>query len=103
MMNMSDLYLERLLPLWIIVALVAGCTPATPPLTPTLLPTPTLIITPTPTQTPTLTPTANPLEFDGEAAFAHVVAQTEFGFRPTGSEAGWATGDYIISYLEEQG
>ena len=44
-----------------------------------------------------------PLVFDGEAAFAHVVAQTEFGFRPTGSEAGWATGDYIISYLEEQG
>jgi Zn-dependent M28 family amino/carboxypeptidase len=43
------------------------------------------------------------LVFDGEVAFAHVVAQTEFGFRPTGSEAGWATGDYIISYLEEQG
>jgi Zn-dependent M28 family amino/carboxypeptidase len=41
--------------------------------------------------------------FDGEAAFAHVVAQTEFGFRPTGSEAGWATGNYIISYLEGQG
>jgi glutaminyl-peptide cyclotransferase len=47
--------------------------------------------------------TPDPLVFDGEAAFAHVVAQTELGFRPTGSEAGWATGDYIISYLEEQG
>jgi len=44
-----------------------------------------------------------PVMFDGEAAFAHVVAQTELGFRPSGSEAGWATGDYIISYLEEQG
>jgi len=41
--------------------------------------------------------------FDGEAAYAHVVAQCDLGFRPTGSEAGWATGDYIISYLEEQG
>ena len=44
-----------------------------------------------------------PLMFDGEAALGHVVAQIEFGFRPTGSEAGWATSDYIIAYLEEQG
>ncbi|MEE8389529.1 MAG: M28 family peptidase, partial [Anaerolineae bacterium] len=44
-----------------------------------------------------------PLVFDGEAAYAHVTAQCDLGFRPTGSEAGWATGDYIISYLEEQG
>jgi len=44
-----------------------------------------------------------PLVFDGEAAYAHVEAQCDLGFRPTGSEAGWATGDYIISYLEEQG
>jgi glutaminyl-peptide cyclotransferase len=44
-----------------------------------------------------------PLVFDGQAAYAHVVAQCDLGFRPTGSEAGWATGDYIISYLEEQG
>jgi len=44
-----------------------------------------------------------PLVFDGEAAYAHVVAQCDLGFRPTGSEAGRATGDYIISYLEEQG
>lgn len=44
-----------------------------------------------------------PLVFDGEAAYAHVEAQCDLGFRPTGSEAGWATGDYIIFYLEEQG
>ena len=44
-----------------------------------------------------------PLVFDGAAAYAHVEAQCDFGFRPTGSEEGWATGDYIISYLEEQG
>jgi glutaminyl-peptide cyclotransferase len=44
-----------------------------------------------------------PVVFDGEAAYAHVVAQCDLGFRPTGSEAGWATGDYIISHLQEQG
>jgi glutaminyl-peptide cyclotransferase len=44
-----------------------------------------------------------PLVFDGEMAYEHVVAQCDLGFRPTGSEAGWANGDYIISYLEEQG
>ena len=44
-----------------------------------------------------------PLVFDGDMAYAHVEAQCDLGFRPTGSEAGWATGDYIISYLEEQG
>jgi len=43
------------------------------------------------------------LVFDGAAAYAHVEAQCDLGFRPTGSDAGWATGDYIISYLEEQG
>lgn len=40
------------------------------------------------------------LVFDGEVAYEHVVAQCDIGFRPTGSEAGWATGDYIISELE---
>lgn len=46
---------------------------------------------------------SEPLTFDGEMAYAHVEAQCDLGFRPTGSEAGWATGDYIISYLKEQG
>jgi glutaminyl-peptide cyclotransferase len=46
---------------------------------------------------------AEPRAFDGEQAYAHVLAQCDLGFRPTGSEAGWATGDYIISRLEEQG
>jgi Zn-dependent M28 family amino/carboxypeptidase len=48
-------------------------------------------------------PSPAPLVFDGQAAYAHVVAQCDLGFRPTGSEAGWATGDYIVSYLVEQG
>lgn len=47
--------------------------------------------------------TPGPLVFDGEAALAHVRAQCDLGFRPSGSPAGWATGDYIISALEEQG
>jgi glutaminyl-peptide cyclotransferase len=46
---------------------------------------------------------SEPLLFDGEVAYTHVVAQCDLGFRPTGSEAGWATGDYIIAYLEAQG
>lgn len=44
-----------------------------------------------------------PLLFDGEAAYEHVVAQCDLGFRPTGSEAGWATGDYVIAQLQQQG
>jgi len=56
-----------------------------------------------PEPTPTPTPTPEPLVFDGEAAYAHVLAQCDLGFRPTGSEAGWATGDYIMAQLEAQG
>jgi len=48
-------------------------------------------------------PGPEPLVFDGQAAYAHVQAQCDLGFRPTGSEAGWATGDYIIAQLEAQG
>jgi Zn-dependent M28 family amino/carboxypeptidase len=44
-----------------------------------------------------------PLAFDGEAAYEHVVAQCDLGFRPPGSEALRATGDYIIAELEEHG
>jgi len=44
-----------------------------------------------------------PLLFDGQAAYAHVEAQCDLGFRPTGSPAWRATGDYIISELEDQG
>ena len=44
-----------------------------------------------------------PLTFNGDTAFQHVLAQVAFGARPTGSEAGWATGDYIATMLEEAG
>jgi Zn-dependent M28 family amino/carboxypeptidase len=41
--------------------------------------------------------------FDGEEAYAHVQAQLEFGYRPTGSLASIVTGDYIIGELESLG
>lgn len=40
-------------------------------------------------------------EFDGQRAYAHVLAQEALGPRPTGSQAGWATGDYIIQQLKD--
>ncbi|CAG0936144.1 Aminopeptidase YwaD [Thermoflexales bacterium] len=47
-------------------------------------------------------PTPRPT-FSGEEAYKHVIAQTDFGARPTGSEAGWKTGDYIIVQLKRSG
>jgi Zn-dependent M28 family amino/carboxypeptidase len=43
------------------------------------------------------------LAFDGQRAYQHALAQCEQGPRPSGSEAGWATGDYIIQQLEKAG
>jgi Zn-dependent M28 family amino/carboxypeptidase len=45
----------------------------------------------------------SPSTFDGALAYEHVVAQCDLGFRPPGSEAGRATGDYIIDQLEARG
>ncbi len=71
--------------------------PTATPVPPTVTPVP-------PTATP-VPPTATPapLIFDGEVAYEHVLAQCDFGFRPTGSDAWRATGDYIIAELEAQG
>ena len=41
--------------------------------------------------------------FDGARAYEHVLAQEAIGVRPTGSQAGWQTGDYIIEQLEAAG
>jgi Zn-dependent M28 family amino/carboxypeptidase len=41
--------------------------------------------------------------FDGERALQYALDQCEIGPRPPGSEAGWATGDYIITQLEVSG
>jgi hypothetical protein len=57
-----------------------------------------------PSPTPTALPaTPEPLQFDGQEAYGHVLAQEVLGPRPTGSQAGWATGDYIIQRLTELG
>jgi glutaminyl-peptide cyclotransferase len=55
-------------------------------------------------------PTPNPLattpvslQFEGGLAYEYVLAQEALGPRPTGSQAGWATGDYIIEQLESLG
>jgi Zn-dependent M28 family amino/carboxypeptidase len=63
-------------------------------------PTPTEAASPTPSAQP---PPATTPQFDGQRAYEFVVQQTEFGFRPTGSRAGWSTGDWIIAELEEAG
>ncbi len=52
-------------------------------------------------QTPGLVPTS--ALFEGDKAYRHLLAQVELGPRPTGSAAGWATGDFIIAELEKAG
>ncbi len=100
----------------------AAAPSATPkPITPSRLPSPSReadIATPSHTSAPspplaTQTPvpqsptppvaTLEPLRFDGAQAYEHVLAQEALGPRPTGSQAGWATGDYIVAQLERLG
>ncbi len=57
---------------------------------------------------PYLRPLVAPLlsrggQFDGEAAYRHVLAQTEFGPRPTGSAANRQTAEYFIAQLQQFG
>jgi glutaminyl-peptide cyclotransferase len=52
---------------------------------------------------PPPTPTPLPRRFSGEIAYRHVLAQTELGARPTGSDANLKTGDYIAEQLKEAG
>jgi glutaminyl-peptide cyclotransferase len=77
----------------LVICFAACSTLASEPPTPTSFPTPLLTFTPTPA----------PLVFEGEAAYEHVAAQCDFGFRPSGSQALRATGDYIIAELERLG
>lgn len=59
---------------------------------------------PTSTPLPTLTSTpARPTVFDGDSAYKWVTAQTDFGYRPAGSENNIRTGDWIIEMLEKEG
>lgn len=53
---------------------------------------------------PEPTPTPEPvLVFEGESALALAEKQCDFGPRPTGSAAGWRTGDWVIEQLEAAG
>ena len=52
---------------------------------------------------PTPTPIAKAEKFDGQAAFQYVLAQMAIGSRPTGTEAGRKTGDYIGEQLRKCG
>lgn len=79
---------------------------ATPSLTPTPRPTATATAAPTftsPPADPTEAGSSSTLSFDGDSAYQQVLAQVAIGPRPTGSEAGWATGDFIIEELEKLG
>jgi len=67
------------------------------PINPTLTP---AAPAPTPTTAP---PVTSELAFNGDLAYQHVLAQIQIGPRPTGSEAGWATGDFIMAELEKAG
>lgn len=49
-----------------------------------------------------IVPTPRPA-FSGDEAYRHVLAQTDLGPRPTGSDAGWQTGEYIIAQLKRSG
>jgi glutaminyl-peptide cyclotransferase len=90
----------------LVPTLSSGPAPAPAPTTnapsPTIQPTPIPAPVITPTIAPTPTPSAS-LRFDGQKAYAQVLAQVAFGPRPTGSPQGWATGDYIIQQLEALG
>jgi len=55
-----------------------------------------------PLASPLAAPTPRP-PFSGESAYQYVLAQMAFGPRPTGTEAGRKTGDYIIAQLKQSG
>ncbi len=108
----------RLKARWLELALLAGFVGlvvwlgfAVAPVVRSMLPTPTSVVEPSPTATapstpeptPVPTPTASAGKFDGQRALQHVQAQMSIGPRPTGSDAGRKTGDYIVAQLREQG
>ena len=71
---------------------------------PIAVPSPTATTATSPLAVPTM-PSTNPddLAFDGDSAYNFVLEQCDLGARPTGSVAGWATGNYLIAQLEGMG
>lgn len=68
----------------------------------TPLPTSTSLLSTVSAVTTTASLTAA-LTFNGDTAYQQVLGQVALGPRPTGSEAGWATGDYILAELQKTG
>jgi glutaminyl-peptide cyclotransferase len=90
------------------VNVAAAVSPAASTNTPTAAPAvtaaPTVALTVTPTVTAEAVITAQAsLQFDGVQAYQFVLDQAALGPRPTGSKAGWKTGDYISQQLEALG
>jgi hypothetical protein len=81
----------------------AGARPA-PTRTPMARPAPTSGTAATAVPAASATAGGSPtLTFNGQKAYEQARAQVDLGPRPTGSEAGWATGDYILERLKELG
>jgi glutaminyl-peptide cyclotransferase len=80
-----------------------GPTATSTSLAPIVTPRATAIPPPTPTTVITAAVTTTDLKFDGGRAYQFVLDQVAIGPRPTGSEAGWKTGDYIIEQLKTLG
>jgi len=83
-------------PAAVAISPISTPTPSPPTSTPMLTLTSTLPVTPE-------LGSSSALTFNGETAYQHVLAQVAYGPRPTGSEAGWATGDFILATLEQAG
>lgn len=93
----------RLALLWssacVALVLIAACTGA-PVARSGAGPTPTMLVSPL--APVSIIPTPRPA-FSGDEAYKHILVQTDLGARPTGSETGWKTGDYIIEQLKRSG
>ena len=88
---------------WLGFAVAPGVRSLLPTPAPTAPLAPTPSLSPIPMPTPAPTPAVSAGKFDGPSAFQYVQAQMAIGPRPTGSDAGRKTGDYIVAQLRKHG
>ena len=86
---------------WLGFAVAPGVRSLLPTPAPTVLVAPTTSLSPIPVPTSTPTPAVSAGKFDGTSAFQYLQAQMAIGPRPTGSDAGRKTGDYIVAQLRK--
>jgi len=86
---------------WLGLAVAPGVRSLLPTPAPTVLVAPTTSLSPIPVPTSTPTPAVSAGKFDGTSAFQYLQAQMAIGPRPTGSDAGRKTGDYIVAQLRK--